>query len=35
MRHKDTAALRANPDDFERLRNTYALRPELPEAIGY
>ena len=31
----DTAALRANPDDFERLRNTYALRPELPEAIGY
>ncbi len=31
----DTAALQANPDDFERLRNTYALRPELPEAIGY
>lgn len=27
----DTAALRANPENFETLRNTYALREEAPE----
>lgn len=28
----DTAALRANPADFEHLRNTYKLRHEVPES---